>query len=227
MAMPTLTVMGMCNYDNTLFDDMVLPDGLDRDNVIANIIMECAELEVLYPNIIVFKMAIMHWSKKNLPIWEKMKTTTEFDYNPIHNLNRDEIWEDVSSGSRTTSGDEDNGRDAHGETISNSQNGGSDSSEQKVSAYDSSNYQPREQNITTYGQTNNVDGNSTLNETFNRTYGENEGHNENSTRKGHSEGSIGVITTQTMIKQEREVSQFNIIDFIINDFKRRFCLLIY
>lgn len=225
--MPTLTVMGMYNYDNTLFDEMVLPDGLDRENVIPNIIMECAELEVLYPNIIVFKMAIGHWSKKNLPVWEKMKATTEFDYNPIQNLKRDEIWEDESSGSRTTSGDEDGGRDTHGETISNSQNGGSDSTEQKVSAYDSSNYQPREQNTTTYGQTNNVDGNSTLNETFNRTYGENEGHNENVTRKGHSEGSIGVITTQTMIKQEREVSQFNIIDFIINDFKHRFCLLIY
>jgi hypothetical protein len=40
-------------------------------------------------------------------------------------------------------------------------------------------------------------------------------------------GNIGVMSTQDLIKQQREVVQFNIIDYIINDFKNRFCLLIY
>lgn len=40
-------------------------------------------------------------------------------------------------------------------------------------------------------------------------------------------GNIGVTMTQQMITAEREIAMFNIIDFIINDFKERFCLLIY
>ena len=40
-------------------------------------------------------------------------------------------------------------------------------------------------------------------------------------------GNIGVTTTQQMITAEREIAVFNIIDFIINDFKERFCLRIY
>lgn len=40
-------------------------------------------------------------------------------------------------------------------------------------------------------------------------------------------GNIGVTMTQQMINAEREIAVFNIIDFIINDFKKRFCLLIY
>ena len=40
-------------------------------------------------------------------------------------------------------------------------------------------------------------------------------------------GNIGITLTQNMITAEREIAMFNIIDFIINDFKERFCLLIY
>ena len=40
-------------------------------------------------------------------------------------------------------------------------------------------------------------------------------------------GNIGVTTTQQMIEEERRISKFNITDYIIDSFKRRFCLLIY
>lgn len=40
-------------------------------------------------------------------------------------------------------------------------------------------------------------------------------------------GNIGVTTSQQMIKEQREVVEFNISDYIIDSFKRRFCLLIY
>jgi hypothetical protein len=43
----------------------------------------------------------------------------------------------------------------------------------------------------------------------------------------HLEGSIGVITPQNMIQQERAVSEFNVIDYIINSFKNRFCIMKY
>ena len=227
MAMPTLTVMGMYNYDNTLFDEMSIPEGVDRENVINNILMETAELEVIYPNMNVFKMAIHHWSMKQLPVWDKLKATTEYDYNPIHNYDRTETWEDVTNATRSTNGDETTGRNTSGTTESDSTNGGSDTTEQKVSAYDTSSYQPREQNTTDYGQTNHVKGESALDESGTRAYNEDEGRNETVKRTGHAEGNIGVTTTQQMIEAERDVVKFNIIDYIINDFKRRFCILVY
>lgn len=46
-------------------------------------------------------------------------------------------------------------------------------------------------------------------------------------RKARMWGNIGVTTTQQMIEEERRVSEFNISDYIIDSFKRRFCLLIY
>lgn len=41
------------------------------------------------------------------------------------------------------------------------------------------------------------------------------------------QGNIGVTTTQQMIKEEREIAEFNIYTYIADDYKNRFCLLVY
>lgn len=41
------------------------------------------------------------------------------------------------------------------------------------------------------------------------------------------QGNIGVTTTQQMIKEEREIAEFNLYDYIAEDFKNRFCLMVY
>ena len=40
-------------------------------------------------------------------------------------------------------------------------------------------------------------------------------------------GNIGVTATQDLIKKEREIANFSIIDYITESFKERFCLLVY
>lgn len=40
-------------------------------------------------------------------------------------------------------------------------------------------------------------------------------------------GNIGVVTSQEMIKQEREIDEFSLIDHIVTDFKTQFCILVY
>ena len=40
-------------------------------------------------------------------------------------------------------------------------------------------------------------------------------------------GNIGVTMTQQLIQAERDLVRFNIHDLIIDDFKQRFCVLIY
>lgn len=40
-------------------------------------------------------------------------------------------------------------------------------------------------------------------------------------------GNIGVTTTQQMIKEQREIVEFNIYEYITKQFKERFCVMVY
>lgn len=40
-------------------------------------------------------------------------------------------------------------------------------------------------------------------------------------------GNIGVTTTQQMIREERDISEFNMYDYIADSFIDRFCLMVY
>ena len=86
----TLSILGLYNYDNTIFDNMVLPENITQDDVINNLLMELSEFEILYTSPVFMKSAIEFWSKKQLAKWEKLNATLHFDYNPINNLYRDE-----------------------------------------------------------------------------------------------------------------------------------------
>lgn len=122
---------------------------------------------------------------------------------------------------------------------------GSDETTGKVSAYDSTDFQNREKTNSTVSENNSTKstedftGNGKVTNKGTKTIS-NKGDETNNVSRETSDsntgetiheqtesGNIGVTTTQKMISAEREIAVFNIIDFIINDFKERFCLLIY
>lgn len=78
----------MYKQDNTLFDEFVIPEKLDKDLLIDNLLMELAELNCIYTRPTTLKHFIGRWSKRRLPIWEKMLLTTLLEYNPIENYDR-------------------------------------------------------------------------------------------------------------------------------------------
>ena len=80
-----LSLMGMYLYDKTILDNLVIPTGMDSDLLKENLLMEAAELEVLYTDFDFFKLAIGSWSKKQLPVWTELLKTTQYEYNPIWN----------------------------------------------------------------------------------------------------------------------------------------------
>lgn len=45
--------------------------------------------------------------------------------------------------------------------------------------------------------------------------------------EGRMYGNIGVTTTQALIQEQRELVQFDLMEFIIKDFQGEFCLLVY
>ena len=100
----TLSPLGLYNWDNTIFDLMQIPTELDKPTLIDNLLAETAELEVLYPNPVIFKNLVGVWSAKQIEIWNRLYATTQYEYNPIENYNRYETGSDSGTGRTTHSG---------------------------------------------------------------------------------------------------------------------------
>lgn len=189
MAKDTLSILGLYNANPTLFDDMVLPEEIeeDKETLVNNLLMECAEFEILYTDPDFMKWAIQTWSNKNISVWNKLLNTTKFDYDPIANYDRHEEWTDTGNSKTTITPKS---------TVTTSQN-----------SYENAGF---------IGATKTESGGTDESETDNTI-----------DREGRAWGNIGVTTTQQMIEQERESVKFNMYDVIIDDFKQRFCIMIY
>ena len=103
----SLSLVGMYNWNNTLFDGMAFPSGFDSSDkqlFVNNLVMECAELEVLYSDWDFLKAAIDLWSQKELITWERIYQLSIMQYNPIENYNRTENTNIQNRGAMTHSG---------------------------------------------------------------------------------------------------------------------------
>lgn len=96
-----VTPLSLYMLDQTVFDNLQLPtpptnptdypdlyvEGfqLDRQVLVDNILMECGELNVIYPQPDFFKYAVGQWSKKELPVWQALYDTLFYKYNPLWN----------------------------------------------------------------------------------------------------------------------------------------------
>ena len=93
-----LSIMGMYEYDDSLFDGLDVPTYTDKNNVvhvvdkskvIQSILLNCAELEILYQNLDTMKLAIGVWSAAEQDTWKKMYATVMMEYNPLWNVDAD------------------------------------------------------------------------------------------------------------------------------------------
>lgn len=191
----TLSIFGLYAADPTIFDGLAVPEGVNKQSVVDTIILDLSCFEVLYPDSAFMKGVIKVWSEKELPVWEAMYKTTQFEYDPISNYDRKEEWTET----RITN-DEVTGKDSREGT----QLG-------KIAAFNSPDLCDKD----SYNTTDETDHRRTT--TGNDTF----------TRSGFARGNIGVTTTQEMIEAERNVVKFNIVDYIVDSFKTRFCILVY
>lgn len=95
----TMSLLGLYNWDDSILDGLSVPDGVDKGVLINNLLRECAELEVLYPQPDALKFFVGEWAKERLPVWERLAATLSYEYDPISNYDRREEWTDESSGS--------------------------------------------------------------------------------------------------------------------------------
>lgn len=212
--MSLLSVEGLYNYDNTLFDGFKVPEGLVKQIAIDAILMRTRELEILYPDFTYLKKRIKLWSDKYQSNWKKLYDTTVLEYNPIENYDRIEDWTDTDDVSSSSARDN---------TIKST----------------STNKIMNNVNVTDQNTAFNAgladhakqitDGDTTENGSITNTEQENvnDGRTGMHTRKGRAHGNIGVTTSQQMIQSERDLVVFNLYDLIAESFIENFCLMVY
>lgn len=173
----TMSIKGLYDYDHSLFNGMSWPSGVTEDDVLPEMLMELAELELVYPSAETMKNAITAWSKSRVSAWNRIVAALDAKYSPIENYDRYEDWNDKA----------------------NSKGGYLN----KVAGF----------NVTDQMQDQSSSEQST---------------NSGSEHSGHIHGNIGVTMAQQMIDAELTLrARYDITHIIINEFKQRFCLMVY
>ena len=155
-----LSILGLYQYDDSIFDELVLPSEINKEVLVNNIILDCAEFEILYPNPNIMKEAIGFWSKSRLKAWEDMKNVLIVEnYRPFINLERRESGYDLETRALKTQGTDSLNSSTIGTSDSTTNSSGTNettssntqdldsTTTNKVSAFNSSNFENKEQSI--------------------------------------------------------------------------------
>lgn len=203
----TLSILGLYNYDTTIFDGLDVPEGLEKDILVDYIFMECADLELLYPNWDIMKRLITSWADARVHSWGKLYESTRQQFNMIHNYDRYEEWSDT--GNRTTSG-----QSSSTDTTSSQSSGTTTTSK---AAYNESTLTTTEQ----VASSANSSATGTGSNTSSGSETSRGGH------EGHMYGNIGVTTAAQMLEGVRDLYKWDVYQHIANEFKQRFCIMVY
>ena len=219
----TMDLIAAYNYDPSILDLLEIPSELDRGTLIDNLLMETAEREIIYSNLGFLKQAIGSWSKKNLSVWEELYKTQHYEYNPIWNKDGTVIeleTRDLKGSDHTTDNTDrvDNLQDKETRDLK-------DETLESVYGFNSSSDAPANKVEAKYtgNDTNDHTGRQDIDRTFDKAT------TDTGTVKHErtEQGNIGLTSTQDLIRQQQELVKFNLMDYIIDDFSKKFCLGVY
>ena len=195
-AKAKISILGLYQWNHNIFDDMEIPEEIDAETVKWEILEECAELEILYPDPDFMKESIKFWSRRMLPNWQKIVNALIAEYNPIWNKDGT-IMETMKYG-------QDKVTAITGQRDQTNTHSVSGFNEQGMHASD-------EDHAIGLQAT---DSNTRDARTDTRTVTE--------------QGNIGVTESSAMVRHEVELrSEFNIYQIIADDFKKKYCLMVY
>lgn len=207
-------IRALLDWDDTLFDGMVLPEGLDDEDgvvrglIVDDIILRHGDTPLFIPEPTVMKYYITSWSTRMLPIFTRMYDACMAEYDPIENYNR---IEDRSETTKDTMG---NTRTLNTSTATT----GTNTTEDSVSA----------ENVTTFSPDTKSVQTPNLTEADSGTIGDSGNYNGSLTIKSTIHGNIGVTTSQQMLESELAlVPKLDIIRIISDSWAAEFCLAVY
>ena len=243
----TMDLIAAYNYNPNVLDLLEVPEAIDKATLIDNLLMETAEREIIYTNLAFLRQAIGSWSKKNLPVWEELYKTTQYEYNPIWNKDGT-VTETETRDLHGTNYHTDNTDRVDNLTDKNTRNFQdketrnledketrdlNDTALESVYGFNSSSDAPANKVETDYTgtDTNNHTGTDTMDHTgrqdIDRTYDERTSDTGTVKHERVEQGNIGITSTQSLILEQREVVKINLMDIIIDDFQKKFCLGVY
>lgn len=231
----TLSILGLYNYQPAIFDSLTIPTSVDRETLIDNIIMEAAELELLFPNADILGRLIGNWSKTRLAAWNRMIGALDAEYNPIENTDRyedhlEDYTRDLAESDNYTRDLKES--DDYNRNLTDSGNSNSSGSIQNSrTGYNSSDLQLTDSS----GSEDHSDDSRSYTGGDNRNKGYTGGDNRNKGFTGgdtrhtviHTHGNIGVTTNQQMVEAELKLRQYDIYKLITNEFIDTFCIGVY
>lgn len=97
-----MTFIGMFEYDSHLFDNLSLPDDIDKDTSVLTFLLQYGECPSLYTDVDFVKAALRLWSLKNADPISRIYEAITAEYNPIHNFDRYEEVSETTDTSETT-----------------------------------------------------------------------------------------------------------------------------
>lgn len=120
--MVKLTLIGLYNYDPSIFSRLSLPEPLTAAKAINQILLEKGEFGSLYTDPDFLKFAVGVWSDANQMAFTHLAKVQAASYDPISNYDRTESEEIKTTGKSTDTAE--------------------------ISAFDSSQYQPSDKSTT-------------------------------------------------------------------------------
>ena len=231
----TLSILGLYNYQPAIFDSLTIPTSVDRETLIDNIIMEAAELELLFPNADILGRLIGNWSKTRLAAWNRMIGALDAEYNPIENTDRyedhledytrdlketDNYTRDLKENDNYTRNLTDSGKN---NSSSNTQNSRTGYNSGDLQVTDSSSSEDHSDDTRSYT------GDDNRNKGFTGSDNRNKGFTGGDKRHSviHTHGNIGVTTNQHMVDAELKLRQYDIYKLITNEFIDTFSIGVY
>ncbi len=207
MSSAKLTLIGCNAFFNNIGDDLfkglTLPEGLAKQTLTDNILLQGGEFEVLYSDPWALQNFISVWADREQATFQRWVDALAIEYAPLENYDRHENWTDTldSDGTSRTTGTNETSTSG---TVTTD-----------VSAFDSSSYQPKDK--VTSSET--IDNDTTENNTSTL--------DNTGVHAGRIHGNIGVTTSQQMLESELDLGYWNIYSRITDMFLKEFCIMIY
>lgn len=231
----TLSILGLYNYQPAIFDSLTIPTSVDKETLIDNIIMEAAELELLFPNADILGRLIGNWSKTRLAAWNRMIGALDAEYNPIENSDRyedhlEDYTRDLNESDNYTRDLKEN--DNYTRNLTDSGNSNSSGSTQNSrTGYNSGDLQVTDSSSSEdhSDDSRSYTGSDDRNKGYTGGDNRNKGFTGGDTRHTviHTHGNIGVTTNQHMVEAELKLRQYDIYKLITNEFIDTFCIGVY
>ena len=234
MPQSKITLIGMekfLNPEHSIFEELTLPDGIDKDTLIGAIILRCQEFEVLYPDPEFMIQAVKVWGMKNYWTFERWVKLINKEYDPLYNKDYHEDITEIHEGefSKSDSGSASgtNSESSDYTRTDNLANSSTDTHSEK--AYNDSDYVGTTQDESSGSNTGTQRnaGNTSGSVSTQSSNSESGSDNHKNIHTLHGYGNIGVTAAQTLFMKETEVAAWNMYEHMADLFASEFCLMIY